>query len=229
MAENESITPEKQLLKLIENPKTKEVRRQSTKRATGKWFSFGAFQGRLAFWKGFSSKKVSSLKKGAKSPSGIRQLNLGLKVLALCLGGYLIYSVVDNASALEKASNLIIDKGKRLPVVEEEVSSIKGLSYYLDRVNARDIFNFEEIKQEDVAKPVVKTAPRPEKVSAVAQDYSLVGIAWSKNPEAMIENKKLTRTYFVKRGDVVDEGVKVVAIFRDRVVMNVGDEEFELS
>jgi hypothetical protein len=44
----------------------------------------------------------------------------------------------------------------------------------------------------------------------------------------MIEDTKALRTFFVKRGEMAGEA-KVQAIFKDKVVLSVGTEEFELK
>ena len=50
--DNKSITPEKQLLRLIESPKKdEETRTAGVKREGKKWFSLGALRGRLSFLK----------------------------------------------------------------------------------------------------------------------------------------------------------------------------------
>jgi type II secretory pathway component PulC len=56
----------------------------------------------------------------------------------------------------------------------------------------------------------------------------LVGIAWSNDPEAMIEDGKNKRTFFVKRGQTLDDEVKVVTIFKDKVILTFKGKEFEL-
>jgi type II secretory pathway component PulC len=55
-----------------------------------------------------------------------------------------------------------------------------------------------------------------------------VGIAWSNDPDAMIEDTKTHRTFFLKKGQTIDEEIKVQAIFKDRVVLSYKGEEIEL-
>ena len=56
----------------------------------------------------------------------------------------------------------------------------------------------------------------------------LVGIAWSDNPDAMIEDTKVKKTYFVKQGDIIN-GVRIERIFRDKVVLTYKGEKIELK
>jgi hypothetical protein len=76
----------------------------------------------------------------------------------------------------------------------------------------------------------VEQAPeaQPAQDAEAVQSLALVGISWSSNPDAIIEDKARQRTYFVKRGQEVGEGVKVEAIFKDHVVVTFEDREYEL-
>ena len=51
------------------------------------------------------------------------------------------------------------------------------------------------------------------------ESLKLVGISWSDNPDAIIEDTKDTKTFFVKIGQKIGD-VKVQAIFKDKVVLS---------
>jgi type II secretory pathway component PulC len=61
----------------------------------------------------------------------------------------------------------------------------------------------------------------------MTQNLKLVGISWSNDPDAMIEDTKTTRTFFVKRGQMISE-VKVKDIARDKVVLTYDGEDIDL-
>ena len=67
-----------------------------------------------------------------------------------------------------------------------------------------------------------------QEVISAAQNFKLVGISWSNDPDAMIEDTKAKKTFFVKRGQMVGE-FKVQAISRDKVILSYGQEEIELK
>jgi len=225
MAENESITPEKQLLKLIESPSTAGFQAQRVKREGKKWFSLGALKGRLGFLKSASAARWNSLGQLVRTPPGLRQVNLALKFCILFLILYLGYSIVAMAIQLNKASHLILQPDKNIPFETEEPVTLKNLSYYTDKVGARDIFKLGPTAK--APEESRSSAPPPEEDTG--KNLSLVGIAWSNDPEAMIENTQLKRTHFLKRGQFFDQNVKVVAIFKDRVVLSREGKEFELK
>jgi hypothetical protein len=58
-------------------------------------------------------------------------------------------------------------------------------------------------------------------------DLELVGIAWSEEPEAMIEDTKTGKTYFFKENQTF-ENIKVTKIYKDGVSLNIYGEEVEL-
>jgi hypothetical protein len=64
------------------------------------------------------------------------------------------------------------------------------------------------------------------------KDLKLVGIIWSQNPEVMIENSKDSRTYTLKKGEVLNESFKVKDILRNSAILEVntssGSREYEI-
>ena len=231
MAENEQppLTPEKQLLKLIENPKQDALKAESKKREGKKWFSTGTFKGKFSFWKSLSTTKFSSLRHYTKTPLGIRQLNSALKILTVITGLYFAYSIVDMAIELNKASNLIFEPEKNVQEIEEETAQLKNLSYYLDKVASRSIFEMAEAKPDRAREKKETTEPAKSEQEDTSKNYALVGIAWSAAPEAMIENTVKKRTHFIRRGQMIDDDAKVVTIFKDKVILSINGNEVELK
>ena len=131
------------------------------------------------------------------------------------------------ALELKKASNLIFQLDQNLPLPPEPPGSLmQSLPYYMEQVSKRDIFQLGAVSAEIEEQAVALLPPVTEDQT---EKYSLVGIAMSDRPEAMIEDTDLQRTYFVKRGQPLDNDVKVIAIFKDRVVLSYRGREFELS
>lgn len=229
MAENEPpLTPEKQLLKLIENPKQDALKAESRKREGKKWFSAAVLKGKFSFWKSFSATRFLSLKQYTTTPVGIHRVNSALKILMIIGGVYFLYSVVGMAIELNRASNLIFSPEKNVQKVEEEPAQLKNLSYYLEKVSNRNIFQIPEAKPQK-PKEKEEAAQVKEKKEEVSKNYALVGIAWSANPEAMIEDTVNKRTHFMRRGQMIDNNVKVVTIFKDKVILSIDGKEVELK
>lgn len=225
MAGDEPLTPEKQLLKLIEDPKPEVLKAAQAKRLGKERFSLSALKGRLAFFQKFSFGKWANFQQGAGTASGIAGINTILKVLVVFLSLYQGYDVMAMVMKLNQASNLILEPGKNVTIAVEQPAARKNISYYADKVATRDLFRLETVTEPPPRKPISKEV----EVNTVAKNFSLVGIAWSDDPEAMIEDTASKRTHFVKRGQTISGQVTVVTIFKDRVVLSYKDKEFELK
>ena len=128
------------------------------------------------------------------------------------------------ALELKRASNLIFKFDQKDIGEPEPATSLEILSHYVDKVRSRDIFNLGTAAVQKAQEEAAQVTPAAE----VKQTFSLVGISWSEDPEAMIEDVEAKRTHFVRRGQVIDEKVKVVSILKDRVILNYDGEEVEL-
>ena len=227
MADDKPVTPEQQLLKLIEEsnktPKGASEGKAAPQRPGG--FSFakipGLVAGRLAFLKRTAAKGPG----GPKLSINIIDMN---KVLTVAVASLLVYVVFDAAASarnLQRSPNFVPPKDLSTPFRVESIEPLKESSYYLQKVSSRDIF------KEGKKAEVVTQAPAQNAVVETAEaikNLALVGISWSKDPDAIIEDKAHQRTFFVKRGQLVGENVKVEAIFKDHVVVTFEDHEYEL-
>ena len=117
MGQDENLTPEKQLLKLIEDPSPEKVKAEAQKRKKGKAFSLDAFKGRLAFWKSFAQGRRPAGDKPRATFSfptlSFRKVNVLLRISILFLSLYLGYSVVAMGIELRKTAHLIFQPERR--------------------------------------------------------------------------------------------------------------------
>ena len=222
MAQERSLTPEKQLLKIIETSKMNSVGVQlkTSRRHSMSWLNFGAWLGRISFLKvsfekwseGFSLERLD-----------VKVANRILAVLVALLSLYFLCNLVISLFSLSKTPRLELNTSvAKIETGFPEVSGLKkAAAYYLDKVRERDIFTM------GLKKVVVDTTPTSKSLE-LAGTLKLVGISWSNDPDAMIEDTKGLKTFFVKRGEMVGEA-KVQAIFKDKVVFSLGNEEFELK
>ena len=123
------------------------------------------------------------------------------------------------------------DHEANAPLLVSEVKAMASLlqseTYYLNKVKARNLFGFagksEEEKTAFREKPIVQVT----KLEQMVKSFKLVGISWSKDPDAIIEDEKAKKTYFVKTGDKINK-ISIEAIYRDRVILHYLTEEVEL-
>ncbi|MGE5279497.1 MAG: hypothetical protein ACM3L6_01965, partial [Deltaproteobacteria bacterium] len=106
---------------------------------------------------------------------------------------------------------------------------VKNLEAYLEMARSRDIFKIGAVpRSENQAAPASpEDRGAKEREEAILGKFHLVGISWSEDPDAMVENTAENKTYFVKRGHVID-GVRVEAIYKDYVVLSLDGKEVEL-
>ncbi len=226
MAPERPLSPEKQLLKLIEDPKAKSaIAFEASTVKYNSLFSFGAWLGRFSFFKERAGKWFKSGK--YRQPDNVKLINkiLGCAIIFLTL--YFLSNLSFSISNLRRAPNarFKMQPSPARPVPLKESSLLRAASYYLEKVRERDIFKM------GVAGPrgVEERASREgvSKITELSQNLRLVGIAWSDDPDAMVEDTKAMRTFFIKRGQTIGD-LKVRAIFKDKVILSYGTEEVEL-
>lgn len=220
MAENRDVTPEKQLLRLIEGSGGKgAVEEAKVERAGRGFLSLGALKGRFSFFKRSAAKQSVHTRKFSLSLASAN------RVLALVAAALLVYVASDAFTSYGRAAHppqFGLEKDKTFAYVPPQSAVLHEAAYYMDKVSSRDIFHEK--------RPVLekKKAAAPAVDNSATKKFSLVGISWSANPDAIIEDKERSKTYFVKRGQLIGDNVKVEAIFKDKVVLSKDDQEFEL-
>ncbi|MFH1867909.1 MAG: hypothetical protein ABH843_02960 [Candidatus Omnitrophota bacterium] len=228
MAQERPDTPEKQLLKLIEDPKSKTASKaQAVKRKGISLFSPGAWLGRTSF-----------LKKGLGSwlkSEGLKLLNVKVlnRTLGLCNFMLIAYLAVNFSNSMIEFKNkpdlgLSAKIAKKSPEIIEVASLLKDEPYYLNKIGERNIFEMGKIESDDIiGEPQVQLTPTASPAIEATQHLKLVGISWSNEPDAMVEDTRALRTFFVKKGQLVGE-VRVKDILRDRIILTYQGDEVEL-
>ena len=223
MAEERALTPERELLRLIEEPGVKEkIPRAKIRRKIFSLFSPIAFKARLSFLKtkfkgNFDLQRFIHLE--------IRVINRFLEITIFILIFYLVGNLTIAIINLDKKSGLGLEIKRTLtPSVFQQTSPLKIAAYYLEKARARDIFKMGLSGVAD-AKQIPKMPVS--KIVEVSKNLKLVGISWSQDPDVIIEDTRAGRAYFLKRGQVIND-FKVKAIFKDKVILRYQEEEIEL-
>lgn len=228
MAQEQSGTPERQLLNLIEKPNAPDISKKEKKRKSRSFFSLAALKGRFSFLKGSLKPKITS----RKSPITVRGINLILKVCIVCL---IIYLGIDISNLMINLKE-IPDLSVNVPPVKSRQTAeasvvLKDMSHYLGKAKARDIFNFGKLTVEEKVQEEPKEVKPPKeepKINDVIKNLVLVGISWSDDPDAMIEDTKAKKVYFLKSGQFIEGVIQVKDIMRDRVILLHNNEEAEI-
>lgn len=161
------------------------------------------------------AKKKASFALSIQTVNQLLLVGIVVAVVALVLqmrnGVALLNKDVDLTSDIQSSS-----------IAEIALPSTNSVSFYLDKISARNIFKPFDAQ-------VTTASSAPVGIAAKVAKYKLVGVAWLDLPEtasAMIEDTATKQTYFLKQGEQI-EGVTVKTIYTDRVVL--GDENEETT
>ncbi len=217
---------EKDLLRLIENPGEVELRKAKVPvpgeggKGLPKKISMFSFAKR-------------SPKQSVRSPFSFqvfltdrKQILRLLFVVMILFFAYFIAVVAIEFRKMKNTKNLVkftyISAGKEARVNSEAVAGANtDPEIQLETANIRNIFKPGAAKKED---------DKRDEGTVALTDYRLVGISLSADPNeiyAMIKNVKTNITFFLKKGEKLD-GMELLSIFDNKLVLKVKDKEVEL-
>ncbi|MDD3150755.1 MAG: hypothetical protein PHV68_07955 [Candidatus Gastranaerophilales bacterium] len=208
------ISPEEKLLKIIENPSAALFKNPDS---GSKRNVFGEVNSSLT-----RLKSLFDDKEKLRSYFNLGLLNKAIICSCVLITVFLIFDFFKggsdtrkrliklNSSAAAKADK----KESQVSIPEERISEI------MRKVAKRNIFTLSPAASE--------TAPRDIDYSKIISDLKLVGILWSDNPQAMIEDSKNKRTCLLSNGDQISD-MKVKKIYSEKVILTGKDnKEWEL-
>jgi len=210
---DENITPEERLLKLIENPKEIEKHNISLSPA-------GQSTVKAAVLKAPFDFKHLDIKAIAKK----LDLHFASKaVLGLCVVFTLfcIFDFVKTQARLNKNFNNILS-GSETKDISKTVDNLPepNIKDVAAQALKRNIFTFTPA-------PITAQAQGVANLAQASADYKLVGIMWSDNPQAMLEDVKMQKTYLLNANEKIGD-FTLKKIYRDRVVIAKDEQELEL-
>jgi len=212
----EDYSPEEKLLNIIEENEGGGVSAESAKDAKNPGGTKIPIKNILDWFYG-----IYSAKKRSFSELNLRLVNSVLAAFLAVLVVFLAADFIISRPNLKKIYPKVSDLAASIPLNRGFVSFLEPVSNYLNASKKRDIFNPLSLS------PTEKSKESPSVLIDLIKDLRLVGIYWSKDPEAMIEHTKEKKTYFLKIGQVI-KGVKIKAILKDRVILEYNNEETEL-
>ena len=112
-----------------------------------------------------------------------------------------------------------LDKMKELELKLKKES--KPLEFYLQGIRQREIFGNPVGSSQETVIPAGATE------ADLIKDISLVGIISGLTPQAIIEDKKAQKTYYVTKGQFIGE-MQVEDILEGKIILNFKGKRFEL-
>ena len=222
-----NMSPEKRLLKLIEGRQSADPR-PTPGQLGRKIFSLASLRARLSFWRGRLTNKQAAGADATAEPVDLKRVNMVLVFLIVLLALGLVISATIEYDRIHNGVVVDIktpDTAQAEPV--EVVSLLQPLSAYREKATLRDVFSLADVQKQEPEKPFNDTPAENSRIVGMSSNLKLVGISWSDDPDAIIEDVRAKKTYFVKKGYMIDE-IKVHKILKDRVVLKYLTEEVEL-
>jgi type II secretory pathway component PulC len=204
----ENISPEEKLLRLIRGPKKQaslDVKPPGTGgnlRTDLKQSAFALIRQRLSLpYKNFLS------------------LQKIIVFSFIVSGAYLIISLIYPLIFLKKIELPTVTQGKTREVKIAPSEEIKPYDFYKEAVGNRKIFG-GALSQE-------ASIPASSANIDIMKDINLVGIITGDNPQAVIEDKKTQKTYYVNKGQFIGE-VLVENILEGKIIVSYKGQRYEL-
>lgn len=206
MAEDK-VTPEEKLLKAIENPinvKAKPLSMSSERPREP-----------LSFKKWLGNLKQKRLKARISFKGIYKALMIGS--IAITIIGVFIF-VKGHNDLTKHFKNL--NEGLSANLKEEKEK-------YPLSINLAEAINDTKIRNIFTSLPAKSEAAAPKLVELAMSNLKLVGILWSDNPQAMIEDVSANKTFLLGRDEALGD-FKIKKILRDRIIIGKDTQEWEL-
>lgn len=198
----DSISPEEKLLKLI----------KGGRKTSGK--ENGAT----------SLSNPALLLKGAGSAGLQKYFSFGfaqkvINVLMLCAFFYFIGAFVYPWLVTKEIKMPVVLPESQKEDIFENLEKTKPFEYYQDAATVQGVF----------ARPLVAQSQGPSVVAGaeLLKDFVLVGIISGDSPQAVVEDKKNQKTYYLRKGQFVGE-FQVEQIDAGKIVLSYEDQNYEL-
>lgn len=148
--------------------------------------------------------------------------SLAWKIIRIIFILSCIYLVISFISPPKEIKITAPSKIKKTPIYEKETTFTQGqpLDFYLEPAKRRQIF-ISAAEQQSAQQPLKQVN------KDLIKDINLVGIITGDNPQAVIENKKTQKSYYLYKGGYIDE-FQVEDILEGKVILKYDNQKFEL-
>jgi hypothetical protein len=222
------ITPEERLLKIIEGT----VSPSPALPARGGEISGGGLKFNLKALNDYLEKKIKNFHFDKNS---LKNLDLG-KANKIIAGVCVVFTVFwilnfahEDFTSKERLEKIKIGAAVAGPIYKEENSLSRGanITELMAGATKRNIFTLSPQAKGAEVLPGQTPKGHPSAEAGIPGGIKLVGIIWTDNPQAMLEDAKEQKTYLVSLGDNIGD-LKVKKIFADKIIMSKGAQEWEL-
>ncbi len=213
----DNLTPEEKLLKIIENPQTE--RRKSPGVNMGRGVGSKKGQPGITAW----LNKIRIDKNTLRNIS-LKTVSKIVLALSVIFTLFFIFDFVRMGSVATKKLNKLAAEAAAPELKEKKAVNMDvPLVQALNMTKRHNIFSF----MPSTPGMAARSSSIPVEIEEIVKNLKLVGIIWSNNPQAIIENTKEQKTYLVNGGDKVSL-LDVRRVLRDKVILGKENVEWEL-
>lgn len=210
----DNISPEEKLLKLIKEDK--KIKNQHLTNITPHPNTNRTTQMKTSD----DTKDMSSSLYFLRKYLTIQSLHTIIILLIVLSGIYLLFSIIYPLIYLKKVDLLNIPKITAQSQVEKE-EMIEPLDSYLQKTKKQQIFG--GFTAEQTTSSTLTSIAQGD----LLKDLSLVGVITGVNPQAIIEDKKAQKTYYVTTGQSIGEYL-IEDIQEGKIILNYNGQKYEL-
>lgn len=215
-------TPEEELLSLIEKDSDSDISSAILRRKRKFLFSSVFNIKRHCRFLSELVRTVFSKISGFLREPDLKAANKALAVVILLLGCYLLIDFIARRENIDNIYKKACRIEEETEVMGQNVEALPFL-YYLEMVQRRNIFSPVELEGKEK-----RTEKKQEDLAKLIEGLKLVGIAWGKNPQAMIEDDTDKKTYFLNKGDTIRK-FNIHSISKNKVVLSYEDKKIDLK
>ncbi|MDD4955603.1 MAG: hypothetical protein PHP17_06160 [Candidatus Omnitrophica bacterium] len=148
-------------------------------------------------------------------------LNKTIKFIFFVSFLYLTISIIHPVLAPKKIKLPQVETKTKLPARKEmqaDKTQIKPYDFYSTGIKGRNIFQGISA---DLEKPIGAAS------ADLIKDINLVGIVSGDEPQAVIEDKKAQKTYYLRKGQFMGE-MQLAEILEGKIILNYEGQMYEL-
>ena len=148
-------------------------------------------------------------------------LNVRFAVMLLFVVSFVYFmaEVIYSFAGLKKISAVFAPPDKGGGTGAPALPDLKPFQYYLDGIANRQVFKAAYAGNTE--------SPLSAAGSESIRDFSLVGIISGDNPQAIIQENKTQKTYYLNKGQAIAE-YTIEDVLSDKVILNAGGQRYEL-
>jgi len=150
----------------------------------------------------------------------MRQLQRGMVVAAVASFIYLIVSFVYPWVGLKEIRLPAIPQEERQASAAQIISEPKPYEFYQKELKRKQIFKTQYTQEE-------KSAVIPTDIE-LTKEINLVGIISGDNPQAIIEDRRTQKTYYVAKGQFIGD-YRVEDIREGKIILEFQGKRYELN